>query len=707
MDFKKLFEVFVEEAMEHIENLEEGLLQLEKSPDDAELLNSIFRAAHTIKGSSGSLGLKDISRFTHIKEEILDAMRNGEIVPDKELISILLEGVDLLKEMVAAVSEEIVFDFNRCSGVMKRIKELLEARRTSDPAYSDSASTSRSAPDRGCIGGGRMTYMIVFRPAADLFRRGINPAMILEDLRSLGDVFDIRTHTDDIPFLSEIDPESVYIRWDLKLETDHDESAIREKFAFVEDGSEILISPIKACTGEIPLVGQLLVENNVVSREDVEEALKEQKKLGQILVGKGKTTEYEIEKILEKQNAQKAESFKKSISSSIRVDLKKLDNLVNLVGEMVIIHSMFQQTLSGGRVQSNVVSASAAERCDAIFSQLQRIGRDIQESTMALRMLSVGDVFQRFVRLVRELSSSKGKNVDLVISGEETELDKGVLERIADPLVHLIRNAIDHGIETPDERQAAGKSARATVFLRAYQQGDAVYIDVEDDGRGLNKDRIVKKALEKGILSDAAGLTDEQVYSIIFLPGFSTAEKVTDVSGRGVGMDVVKKNIETFNGSVSIKSRKGLGVTISIRLPLTLAIIDGLTVRVGSESFIIPITSVVESIRPSGRAVNTIEGKGEVVDVRGEYIPLIRLYELLNMESLKKIPSEAIVVVTQYRDNRFGLMVDDLVGEQQVVLKNLGKATPKVKNIAGGTILGDGRVALVLDVAGIVEMSTN
>jgi two-component system chemotaxis sensor kinase CheA len=705
MDFKKLYEVFVEEAMEHLENLEEGLLQLEKSPDNGDLLNAIFRAAHTIKGSSGSLGLKDISSFTHIKEEILDAVRNGEIAPDKELISILLEGVDLLKEMVAAVSEERVFDFDRCRGVMDRMKEIMETRRAPVSACSDSARNT--PPMQGRDGVGRMSYMIMFRPAADLFRRGINPAMILEDLRSLGDVVDLRAYADVIPPLSEIDPENVYLSWDFKLETDHDESAIREKFTFVEDGSEILISPVKACTGEIPLVGQLLVENNIVSREDVEEALKEQKKLGEILVGKGKATESEIEKVLEKQNAQKAESFKKSISSCIRVDLKKLDHLVNLVGEMVIIHSMFQQALPGGSVQNNGITASATERCDAIFSQLQRIGRDIQESTMALRMLPVGEVFQRFVRLVRELSSSKGKNVELFISGEETELDKGVLEKIADPLVHLIRNAIDHGIETPKERKTAGKSAQASVSLRAYQQGDAVYIEVEDDGCGLNKERIVKKAMEKGIIADADGLTDEQVYKIIFLPGFSTAEKVTDVSGRGVGMDVVKKNIEALNGSVSIKSGKGIGTTISIRLPLTLAIIDGLTVLVGGESFIIPLTSVVESIRPSGKEVNTIEGKGEVVDIRGEYIPLIRLHELLNVESLKKSPSEAIVVVTQHKSNKFGLMVDDLVGEQQVVLKNLGKATPKVKDIAGGTILGDGRVALVLDVPGIVEMTTN
>jgi two-component system chemotaxis sensor kinase CheA len=325
-------------------------------------------------------------------------------------------------------------------------------------------------------------------------------------------------------------------------------------------------------------------------------------------------------------------------------------------------------------------------------------------------MLPVGEVFQRFTRLVRELSASKDKSIELVITGEETELDKGVLEKITDPLVHLIRNSIDHGIETPEERLSKGKTEKGSIHLSAFQMGDSVYIEVEDDGRGLNKERIIEKAVSKGLISSAAGsirdMADDQIYSLIFLPGFSTADKITDVSGRGVGMDVVKKNIESLNGRVYINTKQDIGTTISIKLPLTLAIIDGLTVVIGEDVFVIPISSVVESLRPDKKDIKTLEEKAEVINVRGEYIPLLRLNGLLGIASWKKDPWDAIVVVTVHEGKKYCLMVDDLIGQQQIVIKNLGNATPRIRDIAGGTILGDGKVALVLDVPGIVEMAT-
>ena len=308
---------------------------------------------------------------------------------------------------------------------------------------------------------------------------------------------------------------------------------------------------------------------------------------------------------------------------------------------------------------------------------------------------------------MRELAESKNKDIELIITGEETELDKGVLEKITDPLVHLIRNAMDHGIETPEERTAKGKPRKGTVHLSAYQMGDSVYIEVEDDGKGLNKEKIAEKAMSKGIISSAAGLTDEQIYNMIFLPGFSTADKVTDISGRGVGMDVVKKNIDALNGKVYVRTKTDVGTTMSIKLPLTLAIIDGLKVLVGEEVFIIPITSVLESLRPPKDDVKTFTGKGEVINVRGEFIPLIRLHKELGLVPWKTDPWEAIVVLVAYENKRRCLLVDELVGEQQVVIKNLGAATPKIPEISGGTILGDGKVALVLDVPGIIETSLN
>jgi two-component system chemotaxis sensor kinase CheA len=695
MDLKRFHTIFVEEASEHLETLENGLMQLEKTPDDTELLNAIFRSAHTIKGSSGTIGLLDIASFTHVMEEILESLRAGELHPSKEMISTLLEALDMIKEMVAAVADEEEFPFERCHDLMWRMKMIEgDAKPETVPA------AQQSSPDNKVTGAEATNlFLIRFAPAANLFQRGLDPAKFLDELRETGEITAIACETDQLPRLSDLDPEELRLYWVLRLKTSRDEQAVREVFEFIEDDSDINISLMNQDTN---LFGNLLIEEGIVSANDIDEALTKQKKLGEILIEQGKVTKEQIGGVLEKQATRKAESVKKSVSTNIRVDLKKLDHLVNLVGEMVIIHSMFQQVMYGQGKQGASELAANSERIDVIFGQLQRIGKDIQEGAMVLRMLPVSEVFQRFSRLVRELSASKGKHVELVISGEETELDKGVLEKIADPLVHLIRNSVDHGIESPEERHAANKPAQATVYLRAYQLGDAVYIDVQDDGRGLDRDKIIAKALEKGIITTANGLSDDEVNNLIMLPGFSTADKITDTSGRGVGMDVVKQNIEALNGVVNIKTRKGVGTTFSIRLPLTLAIIDGLTISVGDEVFIIPITSVVESIRPSRKDVNSIEESGEVVNVRGEYIPLIRLHKLLNIPCHKLDPCEAIVVVTQHDNRKYGFMADVLLGEQQVVLKTLGSATPKVRCIAGGTIMGDGRVALVLDVFGVI-----
>lgn len=675
MDIKRFQAIFIDEAMERLAELEEGLLRLEETPEDNELLNSIFRAAHTIKGSSGTMGFRDIAEFTHKMEEILDLMREGKIKPDKSLISLLLNATDMVRELIVSLSSDIKPDSSR----MEKIEEQMEQLKNQ--------SLTRE-------------YRIIFIPDQDLLKRGIDPSMIIEDLNSIGEIVSIRGNRDAIPSLSEIDPEKVYIRWDITLRTIKDESEIKKIFEFVEEGSEIKIIPVSEVKEELPLIGQMLVEEGVARVEDIEDALRSQKRIGEILIEKGKASKEDIERVLRKQSERKAATFKKSIMSTIRVDLKKLDQLLNLVGEMVIIHSMFQQILQN---RFSLTDSQGYEQLEKIFYQLQRIGRDIQESTMSLRMLPVSEVFQRFHRLVRELSVSKNKSIELTITGEETELDKGVLEKITDPLIHLIRNAIDHGIESPEERVSKGKPPKGHIHLSAFQMGDSVYIEVEDDGRGLDKKKIKEKAIQKGIVEASADLTDEEIYNLIFTPGFSTAEEITDISGRGVGMDVVKKNIEELNGKVFIRTSKDKGTTISIKLPLTLAIIEGLTVSVGKEVFIIPITSVVESLRPAREDVKTVNEQLETINVRGEFIPLLRLHRIFGVKPRKSNPWEAIVVVTSHNGRRYGLLVDDLLGQQQIVIKNLGQTLPKLSDIAGGTILGNGRVALVLDVPGIVE----
>ncbi|MBI5893036.1 MAG: chemotaxis protein CheA [Deltaproteobacteria bacterium] len=690
MDVKKLQGVFVDEAMERLAEIENGLLGLEKSPDNKELLNTIFRAAHTIKGSGGTVGLKDISSFAHSMEEILDLMRDAKLNPAKELITVLLEATDLIKEMVECVASDVQFDFSKCNDLTKQMEEIRKGK----------GGEEMKQDGKDCaIGSGvceKRTFKIIFIPDHNIFKKGIDPLIIIEDLKNIGEIVNIKAFSEDVPKLSDIDPEELYLRWDIFLKTDKGGAKIKEVFEFIEEGSEIKILPINTQKNENLCIGGMLVDEGIVKPEDVDEAVKSQKKLGEILVEQGKASQKEIENALEKQRNRKSESLKNSVSSTIRVDLKKLDHLINTVGEMVIINSMFQQTIQDK-------NSGMSERMDVIFSQLQRIGKAIQESAMSLRMLPVGDVFQRFARLVRELSDSKNKKIQLIISGEETELDKGVLEKITDPLVHIIRNSIDHGIETSEERLIKGKPEAGTIHLSAYQMGDSVYIDVEDDGKGLDKEKILEKAVSKEIINNTKGLTDEQIYDLIFLPGFSTADKVTDVSGRGVGMDVVKKNIDSLNGRVFIRTKPGMGTTISIKLPLTLAIIDGMAVLVGEETFILPITSVLESIKPNKEDVKTLAEKGEVVNVRGEFIPLIRLYENLNIKPWKKEPWNAIVVLVSYEKAKYCFLVDELLGQQQVVIKSLGRAIPKVNSISGGTILGDGRVALVLDVHGIVK----
>ena len=716
IDFKKLHEIFVEEAAEKLVELEDGLLQLEKSPDDKELLNVIFRAAHTIKGSSASIGLPDISRFTHHMEEVLDLMRQEKLAPAKETINVLLEANDLIKEMVEGVTSEAVFDFGRCENSINNIRAIIDQSVIAGTEAVEQVTppdivlpSTRKESTRGPEASGESSpegtgdlYKILFVPDPDMFKRGIDPSVIIDDLKDIGTIVDIKACTDNVPVLSELNHENLYLRWDIFLKTEKNEHDIKKAFEFVEDGSEIIIFPVTAPGRDMSPIGKMLVDEGIVKAEDVDVALREQKRLGEILVEQGKVASSDLEKVLKKQRNKKADSLKNSISSTIRVDIAKLDHLINIVGEMVIIHSMFQQTIQG-----NSNGRSTPERLDIIFSQLQRIGKNIQESAMSLRMLPVGEVFQRFTRLVRELAESKNKDIELIITGEETELDKGVLEKITDPLVHLIRNAMDHGIETPEERASKGKPQKGTLHLSAYQMGDSVYIEVEDDGKGLNKDKILEKAISKGIISSPSGLTDDQIYNMIFLPGFSTADKVSDISGRGVGMDVVKKNIDMLNGKVYIRTKTDVGTTMSIKLPLTLAIIDGLKVLVGDDIFIIPITSVLESLRPPKDNVKTFAEKGEVINVRGEFIPLIRLHEELGLTPWKTNPWEAIVVLVSHDNKKRCILVDELVGEQQVVIKNLGTATPKIPEISGGTILGDGKVALVLDVPGIIETSLN
>jgi len=644
MDIRKLHQTFIDESLEMLSDLERGLLELEKNPEAEDTINTVFRAAHTIKGSSGSLGLPDISRFTHEMEEILDLVREKRQAADTGIVSMLLEGTDVIRDLVGSLATGEEYDTERYKHVFKKL-EGFNLRHNI------------------------IEYRIKIKPSDDLLRRGIDPAMFLDDLRSIGEVTQLKCLSDAVPPVMELDPESLYLGWEMVLSTAKDDSEIRKIFEFIEQDSELLIERLSK------------EEISSTESEDTADTLPQTKRTD---LNNGGNDQ-----------GRKA----RSRVSSVRVGLDKLDGLLNAVGEMAVLHSMFQQIM-------NMNGSRDIQSFGTIFTQLQGIGREIQERAMSLRMLPVGDVFHRFERTVRELSQKRNKEVKLIISGEDTELDKGMVEKITDPLVHLIRNALDHGIETNEERLKAGKPVIGTLHLKAYQAGDSIYIEVSDDGKGMDRDRILSKARDRGLVIEGDELTDEQVYSLVFTAGFSTAAEISEISGRGVGMDVVKKNIESLNGKVFVRSERGKGTSVTIRIPLTLAIIDGLTAQVGEEVFVIPVVSVIESLRPQRHEVRGIYEKGEVVDVRGEYIPLVRLHKELHVVPYTENPWEAIVIIVGSEGNKCCLLVDDILGEQQIVIKNLGKATPRVRDISGGTILGDGKVALVIDVQGIVETAT-
>jgi two-component system chemotaxis sensor kinase CheA len=433
----------------------------------------------------------------------------------------------------------------------------------------------------------------------------------------------------------------------------------------------------------------------VVTPEQVEAVLAQQKKIGELLVAQQAITPEQLNRALDKQQ----DLRHKQEASSIRVNTNKVDKLINLVGELVITQSMVAQLVAG-------FTPDRLSQLEEAVTQMDRHARELQERVMAIRMLPIRTVFSRFPRVVRDLAQMQGKHVLLETAGEDTELDKTVIEQIGDPLTHLVRNAIDHGIEPSDVRRQAGKPEAGRLTLKAYQQGGNIYIEIADDGKGLNRERIVAKAVQNGLVAPDQTLTDEEAFALIFRPGLSTAEKITEVSGRGVGMDVVKRNVETLGGSIAIQSQQGRGTTFTIKLPLTLAILDGQSLSVGNQVYILPLVSIIESVRPTRENLNSVFSAGEVITIRGQVLPMLRLHRLFGVETSIDDPTQGLVVIVEHDGRKAAVMVDELLGQQQVVIKSLETNFKKVEGLAGATILGDGRVALILDVPGIVRLAT-
>lgn len=650
IDMERFTAVFFEEAAEHLVTLESGLLQLSTEGADQELLNCIFRSAHSIKGGSGTFGFADIAAYTHVMESLLDQLREGEMAPSSELIDTLLEATDGLHTLVEAAkagqsAPEHVHD----------IRRRLETYSAKAVAAIHRAPVAAVASTEKC-------YRISVRPHQDILSRGMDPLLLIRELCSLGEVLSVSLDTSDLPALEKIVPETVYVRWELHLRTSESEEDLRGVFMFVEDECDISIDVVEPAAPTAAII-ETEAQEPSSTKEHATTARRTQ-----------------------------------AAAESIRVSVDKVEELINLVGELVIANSMVHQAVTGAATEQFPLLHEA-------LAAMERSTRELQSQVMGVRMMTVANVFRRFPRVVHDLATALGKQVRVEIVGEDTELDKQVIEAIGDPLTHLVRNSVDHGIEPLEDRRASGKPDEGKVRLCAFHEGGKVIIEVEDDGRGLNADRIRAKAEKQELIAPNAELTDEQIYQLIFLPGLSTAEKLTDVSGRGVGMDVVKRNIEALNGTISIHSTPGQGTRFRISLPLTMAILDGLSVSVDKQIFVVPLLSVIESLRPREQDIKTVAQRGEVMMVRGEALPLLRLHNMFDIPDAICDPAAGLVVILEHQNRKFGLLVDALLGQMQVVMKSIEQNYRKVEGVSGATILGDGAVAFILDVPGLLRVA--
>jgi two-component system chemotaxis sensor kinase CheA len=716
--------VFVTESREQLAALEAALLELENQPGDDDTLNAIFRSAHTIKGGAGVIECGYIVAFTHVVENVLDKLRNAEITLNSDLIALLLACSDhighllgVLEAGAAGPADDLAIDGEALLARLQR--DWLSG----EQAVSRSGPPAAVPPPVQSSGGGAVEtdcWHISLRFGPDVLRNGMDPLSFLRYLGSIGRIERLETLTDTMPTAELMDPESCYLGFEISFSSNADKAAIERVFDFVRDECTLQILPphsrlsdyialINTLPEDAMRLGEILVKVGALTQAELDEGLQMQsqaassgeqaaqtaspddeakQQIGEILVEQKVVQPELVEAAVAKQ---KQVTEKKAAESRlIRIQADKLDRLIDLVGELVIAGASVS-LLAGKSGMGELVEAASLSG---------RLVEGIRDAALQLRMVQIGETFNRFNRVVRDTSREMGKDIELAISGGETELDKSMVEKIGDPLMHLVRNAMDHGLEQPAVREASGKAARGRLELNAFHDSGSIVIEVVDDGAGLNRDRILAKAIERGLAQPGQALSDTEIYNLIFEPGFSTADKVTNISGRGVGMDVVRRNIQGLRGSVDVSSTPGQGSRFAIRLPLTLAIIDGFLVGVGDAAYVIPLDSVVECIELSADA-----SERDYVNLRGEVLPLVRLRQLFAMAG--EAPPRQNVVVVQYAGTKSGIVVDQLLGEFQTVIKPLGSIFRNIKGIGGSTILGSGEVALILDVQALVQRCAN
>ena len=711
IDLSQFRQTFLQESAEHVESMEAGLLALRSAPDDVETLNAIFRSAHSIKGGAGSFGLTHLVRFTHGLESLLDRLRSLEMPATSEVISLLLQSVDVLRAMLEGGEEAGMPD--GAAELAEQIESLCEGEAGSAEAPIEQTASRRVASPQGPVddvpGRELNFYRVEFRPHREMFSSGTNPITLLRNLAALGTVSVCQLHAEDLPPLAQLDPAQCYLRWTVELASSSPEEELREVFEFVEHLAEVTIQRVDQAqqTEKGLALHRPAVEGRIL--DVVPAAVPEALEPGE------RSSLDERRKLEERRKAEERRAAKKTAagaeSSSIRVATEKVDRLIDLVGELVIAQVMTAQMVED-------FEPSCLPKLREAVAAMERSTRELHERVMAVRMMPVGTLFQRYARVVYDIAQSTGKQIRLETEGEETEIDKSMLELLGDPLTHLIRNAADHGIESAEVRLAANKPAEGLIDMRAFHRSGRIVIEISDDGAGIDTARVRAKAVDRGLIEEEADLSDDQLRMLIFAPGFSTREEVTDLSGRGVGMDVVRRNVQQLNGTVSLASELGRGSTVSIELPLTLAILEGLLVRVADRTLVLPLLAVVEAVPGRGKIVRVAE-QGEVIVIREESIPVLRLCRFLGVQletvdpgampsadsCVEPVEDRRLVVVVEAGRKKIGLLVDELLGQQQVVVKSLEKNLRKIEGLMGATILGDGHVAPIIDVGALAGLN--
>jgi two-component system chemotaxis sensor kinase CheA len=705
-DLDQFKATYIQEANELLEDMEERLLNLNQEHVDIEEINAIFRCAHSIKGGGGAFGFSRLVGFTHILEYLLDALRTQQMEINPDIVDALLKSVDVVKTLVSAAKNGVEAEAGFEDELLATLKATVES---GGKTVETVAPVIASAPAKKSTG--EKTFTINFKPHHQLFASGNEPIYIIRELQKFAK---LQTEIDisAVPDLYDLDVEDCYLKWNIYATTSGDIKNIKEAFEFVEDECKLSIeegsAPATIAVDDpdgafglfddvpAPAAKQNSLEDPNGAFGLFDDAITEIKHAKESGIAPASNISPEPAPAA-KPAAAAAAPAKDDAVTSIRVDISKVDKMVNMVGELVITQAMIMQRMQdipqqylGGVMQG--------------ISELSRHTRDLQEAVMAVRMQPVKSVFAKLPRIVRDVSRKLNKEVRLETKGEATEIDKTVIEKLSDPLTHMIRNSLDHGIEKPEDRVAKGKPREGVIILSADGTGGRIIIEISDDGNGINRERVLKKAKEKGLVPQDANPPAEEIDNMIFLPGFSTAEKVTDVSGRGVGMDVVSRNIKELGGEIQMQNIPGQGSRFTISLPLTLAILDGMIIRVGTEKYIIPISNIIETMCLKASDVQRVKNDSEVINVRGEFLPIVHLNKIFKVPGAISNPNKVLVVLVEVARQKLGIVVDDLLGQQQVVIKNLEENADHVDGVSGATILGDGNVSLILDVAQILKM---